>query len=72
MSYQLSLIEQDLTSAELDQLELLALAADEQRRTGGIEWPGKPSRQRLELFLACGPLMVLRLVRLGRRALERP
>lgn len=43
-------------------LRLLALAARTQLATGPREWPGTPSRQRLELFLATGPEQVLSLL----------
>lgn len=39
-----------------------AIAAAEQIRTGPTEWPGQPSRQRLELFLAASPDAVLALL----------
>ena len=39
-----------------------ALAAREQMTNGPKEWPGRPSRQRLELFLAATPDAVLELV----------
>ncbi len=61
-------IDAPLTQLELDELERLAVAADEQIRMGRKEWPGKPSRQRLELFLAANPDTVLRLVKAARRA----
>jgi hypothetical protein len=46
---------------EVDMVHLrqLADAAAEQLRVGPQEWPGAPSRQRLELFLATGPDTVL-------------
>lgn len=44
---------------DLPGLRRLAVAAADQMRTGGQEWPGQPSRQRLELFLATGPDTVL-------------
>jgi hypothetical protein len=51
---------------DLAELRRLAIAAADQMRTGGQEWPGMPSRQRLELFLATGPDTVLWLLdRLG-------
>lgn len=48
----------------VDRVELrrLAEAADEQMREGPDEWPGRPSRQRLELFLAASPRMILSLL----------
>ena len=39
-----------------------AEAAREQMANGPKEWPGRPSRQRLELFLAATPEVVLELV----------
>ena len=39
-----------------------ALAAREQMVNGPKEWPCRPSRQRLELFLAATPDVVLELV----------
>lgn len=39
-----------------------AEAAAEQLRTGPKEWPGRPSRQRLDLFLAASPDTVLALL----------
>lgn len=71
VSRQLPLIDTPLTVEDLDRFLALAEAADEQRRVGGIDWPGRPSRQRLELFLAMGPLTVIKLVQLARTALER-
>ncbi len=44
------------------ELRRLAEAAKEQLATGPREWPGRPSRQRLELFLATGPDVVLELL----------
>jgi hypothetical protein len=44
------------------ELRRLAQAAREQLATGPAEWPGRPSRQRLELFLATGPETVLTLL----------
>ena len=58
----------DITLTELDEIERLAQAALEQIQTGKKEWPGRPSRQRLELFLAASPEMVLRLVAAARKA----
>lgn len=59
-----------LSAAELDELERLATAADVQMKTGKKEWPGRPSRQRLELFLAASPEVVLRLVAMARRGTD--
>lgn len=50
----------DLT--DWSELRRLAVAADEQMRTGPTEWPGRPSRQRLELFLAASPRTILALL----------
>jgi hypothetical protein len=44
------------------ELRRLAIAADEQMTNGPREWPGQPSRQRLELFLAASPKTVLALL----------
>jgi HAMP domain-containing protein len=44
------------------ELRRLAEAADLQMSTGPREWPGQPSRQRLELFLAASPRAVLALL----------
>ena len=44
------------------ELRQLAEAADQQMTTGPREWPGQPSRQRLELFLAASPRAVLALL----------
>lgn len=44
------------------ELRRLAVAADEQMRQGPTEWPGRPSRQRLELFLAASPATILALL----------
>jgi hypothetical protein len=44
------------------ELRRLAVAADEQMSNGPTEWPGRPSRQRLELFLAASPKTVLSLL----------
>lgn len=49
-------------SRDWDELRRLATAADEQMSTGPLEWPGRPSRQRLELFLAASPRTVLALL----------
>lgn len=43
-------------------LRTKALAAEEQLRTGPPEWPGTPSRQRLEFFLAASPDVILALL----------
>ena len=48
-----------MTAAELATLRAKAEAARQQLATGPREWPGTPSRQRLELFLATGPDTVL-------------
>ena len=45
-----------------EELRARAVAADEQLRNGPKEWPGRPSRQRLELFLAASPEVVLELL----------
>lgn len=45
-----------------DELRALAIAADEQMTNGPKEWPGQPSRQRLELFLAASPRAILALL----------
>lgn len=45
-----------------DELRALAVAADEQMTNGPREWPGQPSRQRLELFLAASPRAVIALL----------
>jgi hypothetical protein len=50
------------TVGDLAELRRLAEAADQQMREGPTEWPGQPSRQRLELFLAASPRMVLSLL----------
>lgn len=39
-----------------------ALAAQRQLAEGPREWPGRPSRQRLELFLAADPDTILDLL----------
>lgn len=44
------------------ELRRLAVAAAEQLATGPREWPGTPSRQRLELFLALPPDVVIALL----------
>jgi hypothetical protein len=51
-----------LTAAQLAELRTAAEAALEQLRTGPREWPGRPSAQRLALFLAATPDVVLQLV----------
>jgi hypothetical protein len=51
---------------DLDNLDRLADACLMQMATGHGDWPGKPCRQRLELFLATSPDVVKRLVRLAR------
>lgn len=55
-----------LTILELDEIERLAREADTQLKTGKKEWPGRPSRQRLELFLRADPTTVLKLVEMAR------
>ena len=45
-----------------EELRARAVAADAQLRNGPKEWPGRPSRQRLELFLAASPEVVLELL----------
>lgn len=50
------------TPAGRHALRALAVAAREQIANGPAEWPGRPSRQRLELFLAAGPEAVLTLL----------
>jgi hypothetical protein len=54
-------------SVDLADLKVKALAAKEQMDNGPQEWPGRPSRQRLELFLAASPEVVLELVALAER-----
>lgn len=39
-----------------------AEAAKRQMESGPQEWPGRPSRQRLELFLAADPWAILQLL----------
>jgi hypothetical protein len=51
-----------MTDADLATLRGLALAARKQLAEGPREWPGTPSRQRLELFLAVGPEQVIYLL----------
>lgn len=46
------------------------MEAEVQRQNGGKDWPTKPCRQRLELFLACKPKTVLVLVDMARKALD--
>ena len=55
------------TGVDLDLLEARADACLAQMATGHNEWPGKPSRQRLELFLAANPVAVKALVALARK-----
>jgi hypothetical protein len=43
-------------------LRAKALAAQRQLAEGPREWPGRPSRQRLELFLAADPDTILELL----------
>lgn len=47
---------------DLVDLRQKAVAAKRQLETGPREWPGRPSRQRLELFLALDPDTVLALL----------
>jgi len=47
---------------DYEDLRAKALAAKEQMDNGPQEWPGRPSRQRLELFLAATPEVVLELL----------
>lgn len=47
-----------------------AVEAKEQMDNGPREWPGRPSRQRLDLFLAASPEVILELLD-ERDALER-
>lgn len=54
-----------LTAAELADLRRLALAARKQDKTGARDWPGKPSAQRLQLFLAASPDVILRLLNMA-------
>lgn len=54
-----------MTPAELRQLRLTAEAAKRQIDTGPKEWPGTPSAQRLALFLAATPDVILRLVEIA-------
>ncbi len=49
-------------SVDYADLRVKALAAKEQMDNGPMEWPGRPSRQRLELFLAASPDVVLALL----------
>lgn len=51
-----------LTPADLHNLRVVAEAAKQQMLTGPKEWPGTPSAQRLALFLAATPDVVLQLV----------
>lgn len=44
------------------ELRRLAVLAAEQLRRGPREWPGTPSRQRLELFLAASPDAIIALL----------
>lgn len=55
----------NLTTTELDNLRSLAEAAKRQLDTGPKEWPGKPSAQRLALFLAASPDVILSLVEMA-------
>lgn len=47
---------------DVSELRRLAVAADKQMTNGPREWPGQPSRQRLELFLAASPKTILALL----------
>ena len=51
-----------LSPAELGHLRQAAEAARRQMLTGTKEWPGRPSAQRLALFLAATPDVILRLL----------
>lgn len=51
-----------MTQSDWAKLRRLAVAARDQLRDGPREWPGKPSRQRLELFLAASPDVVIELL----------
>lgn len=44
------------------QLRMLADAAQSQLDVGPREWPGSPSRQRLEFFLSASPGVILGLL----------
>jgi hypothetical protein len=44
------------------ELRTKAVAAQRQLAEGPREWPGRPSRQRLELFLAADPDTVIELL----------
>jgi hypothetical protein len=59
-----------LDGAALDRLEGIAIAAEVQRQTGGKDWPTKPCRQRLDLFLACKPKTVMALINMARQAIR--
>jgi hypothetical protein len=61
----------EVTPDTLDTLERLACDCERQMASGGKDWPGKPCRQRLDLFLATPPSVVLRLVALARETLRR-
>lgn len=63
MPSQSSHIKLDMAMAE-DRAELRRLAVEARRQLemGPAEWPGRPSRQRLELFLAASPDTVLGLL----------
>jgi hypothetical protein len=43
-------------------LRAKAVAARQQLAEGPREWPGRPSRQRLELFLAASPDTIIELL----------
>lgn len=49
-------------AGEWASLRNAAEAAAEQLRTGPKEWPGRPSAQRLALFLEASPDRILRLL----------
>lgn len=51
-----------MTAEERAELRAKAEAAREQLTNGPREWPGRPSRQRLELFLVASPDAVLDLL----------
>lgn len=48
--------------SDWSELRAKAEAAKAQMESGPQEWPGRPSRQRLELFLAATPEAILRLL----------
>lgn len=53
--------------SDWNDLRAKALAARQQLAEGPREWPGRPSRQRLELFLAAGPDEILELIEAATR-----